>query len=352
MRWEVTRRHPYYLAWWRYARDHYRNEPVGDQAESLLRQAAVAILAAISVCDTPPNPNVAFEQLSAEDLNPAWLSGAVHPITMRGLAALLIAALPKDTVGYVGAKLIEAACDDIEDEPPRRIKALSELSILDKPGLDAYPDEPIVSINPAASGRQVNEAVTQLLPQWKQERNLLEKRDRSDKYADYLRVWDLREGWHDGTYYRTQERMLREVASDLQMSLTTVHNHYRHAFEMIVGHPYSPQLWFRILGPLKLSDLYGTELGPVSRNRPSTSPTRRDIPESVLTSPSVDGSTRGPIALGATSSGDVEFLRLLHDIHRLVVQGWTDRAIVERLELPEAFIPAIPYLRQRGSELV
>ena len=296
-RWEVTRRHPYYQCFWLIARAHHRQEPLAHEAEKYFRHLAVAILAMIGVSGEPPHPATEFTDLGEADLQPGWLSGAVHPITLRGIVGLLIAALPKETLGHVGLKLIEAGCDDHENEPPRRTQAMMDLSTLDNPGLDCYLDEPIVSVNPAASGRQITEAVSELLKNWKSQRGLAEKRDRSDKYPDYLRVWDWREGWTGRDYDITREKKLKEVAVELGLELSTVNNHYRSAFELIIGQPYSPGMWFRVFGVNKFADLTGEGIqGPVTHRRPLVSPTRRPVPESVLGCVSENGDDLSPSA--------------------------------------------------------
>lgn len=350
-RWEVTRRHPYYQDWWKTARSHHQNEPVRHPAEPYFRQAAVAILAAIGVSGAPPDPMTEFGELESENLNPAWVSGCVHPITLRGIAAILVAGLPKETLGYVGLKLVEAGCDDKDGDAPRKIQALNELCTLHKPGLDAYPDEPIVSINPAASGRKIEDALSQLLRQWKAERELMERRDRSDKYSDYLHVWDLREGWNAGHYDRGREKRLRDVAAELKLGINTIHNHYRAAFELIAGHPYSPELWWRLFGPLKLSKLYGPMPGPVSRARPTSPKVGRDIPETVVRPTPTEGHALGLIA-GRGDGGDHAFRRLLNDIRQLLAAGRSDEEIVEELELSDAAIDAVAYLRERDEDLL
>lgn len=296
-RWEVSRRHPYYQHWWRTARAYYRNKPLRHPAEPLLRQTAVVLLGMIGVSGEPPDPGTEFSDLGAAKLNAAWLSGAIHPVSLRGIAGMLIGLLPKETVGRVGILLVEAGCDDQENAPPRQVKAMLDLHALDLPGLDSYADEPIVSVNPAASGRQITKAISDLVKQWKSERQLEEKRDRSDKYADYLRVWDMREGWTGEEYDLSREKKLREVAIEIGLDLSTVNNHYRSAFEMIVGQPYLPDLWCRVFAVVKLMDLTGENIvGRVTHHRPLVSPTRRPVPESALGCASKKRDARTPTA--------------------------------------------------------
>src|SRR5262245_42832024 len=109
MRWEVSRRHPYYLLAWECARDHHRRVPCDDEVDSRLRELALVHLAAIGVSGEPPDPGSRFSEIESKQLQPAWLSGAVHPITLRGLTALLIAALPQDVLGELSDLFLQAS---------------------------------------------------------------------------------------------------------------------------------------------------------------------------------------------------------------------------------------------------
>lgn len=352
-RWEVTRRHPYYQLWWESARAQHRNLPTEHPAEIYLRQAAVAILAMIGVSGEPPDPASDFEQIGADQLNAAWKSGVIHPISLRGMAELLLASLPAETLNRLGTILTQASHDDHDDAPPHRIEALIALQTLDKPGLDLYPDEPLVSINPAASGRQMEAAASALLKEWKSERGLSGRRDRADNYDEYLRVWDLREGWRGGAYDRKQERRLREVAKRLNVHVNTVHNQYCSAFSLIVGHRYSPELWYRAFGMLKLSALTGASVGEVSRRRPLKSRTRIEVAESVVCSESEEEEGH-PLTLtsGSVGADDKDLLLLVEDIGTLIAKKLTDKRIAEELGLSEAAIECIATIRKRGGDLL
>src|SRR5262245_54783249 len=93
-RWEVTRRHPCYLRFWELA--HRRHtDPGTDPQQLALEESAVAILLAIGVSGDPPPPGSSPESLGA-GLGQAWESGAVAPVTFRGLVGMLLADLPAD----------------------------------------------------------------------------------------------------------------------------------------------------------------------------------------------------------------------------------------------------------------
>ncbi len=349
-RWEATRRHPSYQLAWTRARAVRLHEPPASETEKLLQIAAVMMLGQIGVVGVPVDPATPFEKLDAEQLDPAWLSGAVHPFTLRNLAALLLAALPKETLGQVAEIMRIAAQTDSDGQPPSKFMAVLEMERLDVPGLDVYPNEPILlSVNPAASAKQIAAALDSLLPQWKSARGLTERRDRSDKYSDYLRVWDLREGWTGGSYDRSAEKKLKEVAAELKLSVATVNNHYRKAFEMIVGHPYSPKAWYSSFGVLKLSRVFNPSAGPVSRRRPLKSPSGRDVPESRLGTVPGSRAEAGILSLTALASSDGGW-ELLSDIETLVNQGRSDAEIVGELELPGQYFEELAYLRSRMAD--
>ncbi len=91
-RWEITRRHPYDLLLWRTARAYRRNEFAVGSSEMENGLAAMYMLGMIGVTGEPPDPTCSFEDLG--DLDPAFLSGSIQPMTIRNMISILIAALP------------------------------------------------------------------------------------------------------------------------------------------------------------------------------------------------------------------------------------------------------------------
>jgi hypothetical protein len=257
---------------------------------------------------------------------------------------LLIVGLPKETARAVGELFMEAGHEDGDGEQPHTIGALLHLSSMDAAGLDNYVDEPIVSINPAASQRQVSDATADLLKHWREERQLRQQRDRSDKYIDYLSAWDAREGWIGGVYDNAFERTLADIAQEWKQSISTVENHYKSAFEMITGHPYSPELWCRFMAPLKLSELALSPVGDVSRHRPLITRTSRPVPDSVVWSSSDESSSRRKTA--TTTDSDVA--SLINEIHDLIDGGRSNEEIVEAFGFSPEALKAVSYLRRRG----
>jgi hypothetical protein len=347
MRWEVSRRHPYYLLAWERAWDHHRRVACANEFDLRQRQLAIAHLAAIGVSGEPPDPTSSFSELESRQLLPAWLSGAVHPITLRGLAALLIAALPQDVLGELSDLFLQASSEQRPNELPPQHAALDELARMQVAELDCYVDEPFVSINPAASGRQIAEAINELLPKWKAERHLDEQRDRSDKYPEYLSVWDRREGWTGAGYESVQEKMFSAIAEEFGHPISTVESHYLRAFELITGHSFSRSLWFKLFGPLKYHALFGLAPKAPQVRHPLLDPTRRPIPESriVASSGNEDAPSLLAGAVAAEPDGDVE--RLFHQIRSLVEQGKPDQQIADEFGWSNACLPAIAAVRNR-----
>lgn len=348
IRWEVTRRHPYYQGFWTSVRSSHHNTPLSNgQDEVFLRKVATGILRSIGVVGEPPDPKSPFSALGESQLNSAWQSGALQPLTLRGMAAILLVALSDETLATLGLLFAEASCDDTEDGHNRILSSLIALQEAKKPELDQYPDEPFVSINPAASTRQVNEAVGDLLKEWKARLGLSEQRNRADKYQTYLDVWDRREGWVNGRYDLSEEKILREIAKVNGESTSTVNNQYRRAFELIIGHPYSPDLWWRTMGIHKVVQS-SFEMSAVSRRRPTVSPTRRPVPESQLGA-ELDAVNRQP----TPSGNEYTYEELVWDVRDLVSKGKSDEEIMQSLGMQAddaECVKFIGWIRSRSSD--
>lgn len=286
-RWEVTRRHPSYFAYWkrREAADLFDDEQQIAVCQKFIDGSRVLALRAIGVVpEVAVDPAIEFAELG--QLNPAWLSGAVHPTSMRGLASLLVSLLPKETLEALGCSFIRASAedksnfDDGEIPLPRRIQALNEIASMEKHGLDYLTPEPFVSINPWASGRTVGEEVKALLKQWKAELNLAEFRERSEKHQICLDVWDRRDGWVAGRYESGRGKKFIEISEELNCPLTTIHSQYKKAFELITGHKYRFDSFIELFGLIRFSRLFSD--GRDLKYRRLNKSTDRPVSESKL----------------------------------------------------------------------
>lgn len=306
-----------------------------------------AALLSIGVTGPPVDPTIEFSQIDLSGHKNPWLAGPLQPMSFRGMVTLLLTALPRETLAEIGRKFARAAQPGSDDGMMPQLSVTLELLADELPGLDALADEPLVAVNPAASQTQIVNALKQELADWKRERQLPDRRDRSDRYHEYLRAWDLREGWRAGTYHRPEEKTLKETAKELALPLQTVHNHYASAFQLVIGHPYSPELWIRTLGCYKLSGLVSDELAAVSRRRPIQSKTTRDVPESVVSPSGADGArgrSAGLVGLAASNSKQ-DVVELLLDVKTLVDAGKSDDEIIAALELSPSAVEFISAVR-------
>lgn len=352
-RWEVTRRHPYYLIFWTASRRFYNNEPLECPMDELLRQAAVAILGSIGAGGPPFDPSDSAEQVLRTDQGANWLAGTVHPVAFRGLMGLLIAALPERTLAGIGEFLTRHFSQESSDD--RRMDALLEWARFADPQLDQYADEPILSISPSASIRALERDLPVALRTWTDRPDQHEFRQRSERFDDYLRVWDLREGWNGRQYDHSKERLLREIARELGIPLSTVNNRYRSAFELITGHAYSPGTWLQVFGGMKFSSEFTAEIGRVAVRRPTRSPSRLPIPDSVISpkqaSDSLIGSQIAPSENPQVVQEQQE--RLDNFVQRIIAlfkQGLSNADIVRYYDIDERFSAEIQQLRDRYFE--
>ena len=238
--------------------------------------------------------------------------------------------------------MIYAGADDSGNRIPNRVQQISELDNLDLPGLSDLLDEPIVSINPAASVRQVQSDLNNAMMRWKADRGLSDSRPQASKYSDYLAVWDAREGFVGGLYVRSEESPLREIASAQKKSTSTVMNQYRSAFKLITGHEYSIENWLTIFGLFKYSRDLG-EPGVATAGRPLNSrAAARDVPESVVSS---SDELQG---LGTRTSDVSEWREIVADINLRIDDGQSDEQIATEMRLKYPVI--VSEIRQRGSD--
>ena len=349
-RWEVTRRHPYYLSNWQLAHRRYV-EPSTEPQQRALEEAAVLILLGIGVSGDPPAPGSSPESLGAGGLGQAWESGAVAPVTFRGLVGLLLADLPPELLVQVG-RLLQECGTAAGQGPDEKYRFLTDLYALRHSVLDAFPGRPVVGVNIDAPQRTITQAMEQFTRRWKEQQGIPERRRRDDKLDDYLVMWDLREGWQGDHYDSGHERTLREIAREARVPFSTAANRYRSAFRLIVGHDYSPALWARVVGSLKVSEWLGPdELPRRALRRPWRDRWRRAVPESALQAPGAGREAAGLLNTVGVSDTETAYVELVLDIQDLQAAGRSNAEIAAALELtsPDAE-QMIEYLGQRHQD--
>lgn len=334
IRWEFTRRHPYYLQFWQAAQRHH-HRPSEHPLERRLGEIAVSILGVIGIAQsqTPFDPHLGPEALGLRDLGGAWVGGAVAPAILRTLAQMLLLALPAPQRSQLGRLLSESAEYDSQDTA-HMAGMLRQLAGFHDAAWDSFPSAPIVSINLEMPQRAITDAIEQLVREWKLERGISEHRRRDDKLDEYLAVWDAREGWADGQYDATREKTLQTVAHESGVSIGTVTSRYRSAFRYLSGHEYSPELWIRLMGPLKLSRYCTDQAGSgLTRKRPWRSPSPRPVTETVLLPGRTEMERSEYLAAAGFTEFDFISVDLALDINTLIAKGLTDDQIFETLEM-------------------
>lgn len=356
VRWEVTRRHPYYLAFWSQALLYRRNQ-LGDPPEQrLLRWSAALILGAIGVTGEPVDPATSADALLGQHPDPAFLAGSVQPMTLRSVVAMLISALPPAERSFVGHLLSVSAepeyaeaGDDTQATAQKR-KAQALLARTPSTALDSCPDAPLFFVHVGASSRSITRDVQDQARRWKQRRGFGERRAHTDKLPTYLAVWDRREGWVQGGYELSRERPFADIAAELGEPLSTVVNRYRSAFEMVTGHPFAPELWCRLFVPLKYAMACGdpTVVFSASTRHRLQSPVRRPVPDSVVSPPTDQAHTSGTVERISAVSDSTELTDLLIDFKEMVGRQVPDGEIARRLGFGDA--DAVAALRARLDE--
>lgn len=357
-RWEASRRHPYYLVFWSDAQRYRRSGLGTEPAQTLLRQAAMLMLGAIGVTGEPVAPATSFEELDEGDLDPAFLSGALQPMTLRSVAQMLINALPRAERAVLGS-VLRVSCDDeyaVDGDDAngsfQKKRASLHLAQFASPSLDSYPDAPLFYIHLGASQRTIVQDVKEQVRRWKGRRGIEERRVHTAKLQSYLDIWDQREGWTGSGYRRSEEHSFPQIVKRSKEKLGTVSNRYRAAFQVITGHEFSPFLWWRLFGPIKFNRLLIDPRDYLSRpiRRFLRPPVPRSVPESVVAPTSREERAIGLIEGTTAVEHDFDQTDLLIDLEDFINRGLPDDEIVRRLgeEYPEE---EIAYARERLAEL-
>ena len=343
IRWEATRRHPYYLVFWEKAKCYYQGD-LGEPPESQLRHIAALMLMNIGVAFDPVDPATSADELVSEEIDPAWLRGSVQPLTFRSTVIMLLGGLPPAERALVGSILQVSGSreyakpGDDEQNSLQKQQALEQLTTLISPALDSFPDTPLYFIHMESAQRTIVKDVENLVNFWKKRRQI-EKQTRfhANKVPVYLDVWDRREGWTGSRYDLTQEQTLSRIAQALNVPISTIANRYKVAFEIITGHAFSPDLWRRLMAPIKLSKTLGDPeaiLNSPIRRRLESATQHRPVPDSVVSPNTDDPRFPGVVAQGATTPDPTDELDWLFDIEDLTAAGLSDEEIQQRLDLP------------------
>ncbi|MEK6259513.1 MAG: hypothetical protein AABP62_12925 [Planctomycetota bacterium] len=292
IRWEVTRRHPYYVVFWREAARFYRNESGADATVQQLDRIASIILSAIGVTSCPPDPKTQFEQLDSDPKSPTMAMGSVQPVTLFTLVAALVRTLPDPDLKSL-ADLFAAASepsphgDELpEDRENRRALTLQSFSQIASPVFASVFEQPFWYVHVEASQRTIQKDMGQLVKAWKAKLDLPTRRLRKENFEEYLEIWDAREGWRDGGYDDRKPEQFQQIAERQKNGVSTVFAQYRQAFELVTGYPFDYELWWRLMAPIHMSQLLSSHVACLTAGvrRRFQANSRRPVPESVLMS--------------------------------------------------------------------
>jgi hypothetical protein len=348
------------LGFWELASHHHQNK-LGDHPLDAWRgKLAVLMLQAIGVSGEPISPDTGSEKLTKGDHDPTFLTGTVQPVTLRAMIVMLLAALPTREQRDVSLLLNMASDDEHrvpEDDESRTIQrelAVMELKKLTSTALDSVPDVPLLYVHLEASQRSITRDMEYQVRAWKKKRNIGTRKVHTEKMAVYLDVWDLREGWTGSGYDRSRGLSLAQVTTRLKTgAISTTANRYRSAFKMITGHDFSPDLWWRLFGPLQFPERFVDSTAVLSAplRRRLRSPVPRPVPESMVSPRRKEDESQasGVVECGATAQDDVDLHILVMDLEELVDKGLSDEEIAEKLELANPRIVAD--LRSRIADL-
>jgi hypothetical protein len=346
VRWEVSRRHPYYLGFWELASRYWRNELSDHSGDEWLGKLAAVMLQTIGIHGEPISPNSDAKALSEGDYDLSFLTGSVQPVTMRAIVTMLLSALPTREQQAV-SKLLSMASDDEhrveKDDESRTLQkynAQMELLKIPSKALDSTPASPLFLVHLGASLRSIVRDTQSQVRAWKKKRNIGTCKVHTEILTEYLRVWDMREGWMGSGYDRSRELSLAKVTTRLKTgAISTTANRYRSAFQMISGHKFSPELWWRLFGPLQFPELCVDSTAVLSAplRRRLRSPVPRPAPESMVSPRRKEDESQasGVVECGATARDDVDLRILVMDLEELVDKGLSDEDIADKLELSD-----------------
>lgn len=351
-RWEFTKRHPYYLTFWKLVHLNHSNQLQGE-VQQLLGRIATLVLLNIGVSGDPPPPDAGEEALQTRQIGKAYLAGAVAPMTYRAMAGMMMKDCSKPTLIKLANYLAyQAGCESSELHLDHMAKLMKD----DDSELDRIPNRPILGINLEAPQRAIVEAVNQQVKQWKNEQGIKERRRRAEKLPAYLKVWDQREGWAGDRYDIKKERSFVDIARKTGQKQSTVVNQYLSAFKLISGHEYSFENWARLFIVEKMYDLQAQSAlrrRVVERREKGMSVT--PIPAGFVDRVTKDEDGRpdrsGLMANVADKIDHIDDADTIMDIECMIEKGCCNDEIAKKLEIPlDQIDDLVDYVRGRVNE--
>jgi hypothetical protein len=339
-RWELTRRHPYYIALWKDVRSYYQDPTEGDIQLQLYRKGASLLLGAIGVFGQPVAPETPFKQLAGED--PSFLVGSLQPVTFRSITTRLLAYLSPRTQHFLADMLCTNANNATnptiseEQRQANHFELMSVFNLEPLPELDCVPPEPFFAMNVGASQQTIKEDANWQAKLWKARRNNKSPKIHTKKLPKYLAVWDALEGWTGSGYDIGQEKTIKQVMRSSKQKSSTIHDHFRAAFHAIAGQNFSSSLWWKVLGRYKIELLTGVKsitYARLIRRMNRYSPAAPIVTETTLTSSATFNEHASPIQFAGEENDSADMINLAEALTRRIAEGQTNDRIIEELEL-------------------
>jgi len=254
--------------------------------------------------------------------------------------------LSRDSLKSVSALLGQASQLD-ESDSGAKYELLKSVIHGDHPGFESYLPDLMVTISPSATEKSIAGAVAKIVQNYKSEHGIAPTRIQTGKkYDEYLSAWDRREGWSGGAYDRDGEQLLKDIAKETRLSITTLHDRYKACFQLITGAEYSKHAWLRIVGQYKLAELLGSGSRPLSR-RVTRRKSVHTVSESSLTEDDVQ-----ILAATIPGSDDVVGNAIVAELLAALQTDESVTKIIERFELDESASDALCAVREQLSEMV
>ncbi len=257
MRWELTRRHPYYLSLWRTAARFYEPDKATSESIKLFSVGAVLLLARIGVSGPPLDPALPADEVAPAEGAMTFLAGSIMPAPLRMMANLLAAELEPETLDALGKLFIRRAELRTRHgggwaETADGVENLSEFLLLRDYALDSCQRADVVSINLEASDKLLKRDLVTYAKTRRTMRPVRATKIRPAQFRQILDAWDAREGWTGSAYDIPRESHFKNMAFGSRVSVTTLFARYRRAFELVSGHEYSLENWVRLFYVQKL----------------------------------------------------------------------------------------------------
>ena len=83
----------------------------------MTEEAAVLMLNAIGVNGDPPAPGASLDAVEVSDLAKPWRTGAIWPMTFKGLVGAMLMELPPESRAAIGSFLVQSAKDESATVP-------------------------------------------------------------------------------------------------------------------------------------------------------------------------------------------------------------------------------------------